>query len=85
MEECYLDAEEMIPVWIEQLLFAHGVDDEDELTPAQIETEIAEEEVPLTAGAEEGSAMPIVVVFVVLLAACGGVIIFLQKRKAIVK
>lgn len=47
MEECYLDAEEMIPVWIEQLLFAHDVDDEDELTPAQIETEIAEEEANL--------------------------------------
>lgn len=47
MEECYLDAEEMIPIWIEQLLFAHGVDDEDELTPAQIETEIAEEEANL--------------------------------------
>lgn len=44
MEECYLDAEEMIPIWIEQLLFAHGVAEEDELTPAQIEIEIAEEE-----------------------------------------
>lgn len=47
MGEYYLDAEEMIPIWIEQLLFAHGVDDEDELTPAQIETEIAEEEANL--------------------------------------
>ena len=47
MEECYLDAEGMIPIWIEQLLFAHGVDDEDELTPAQIETEIAEEKANL--------------------------------------
>lgn len=47
MEEYYLDAEEMIPIWIEQLLFAHDVDDEDELTPAQIETEIAEEEANL--------------------------------------
>lgn len=47
MEECYLDAEEMIPIWIEQLLFAHDVDDEDELTPAQIEIEIAEQEANL--------------------------------------
>lgn len=47
MEECYLDVEEMIPVWIDQLLFAHGVEDEEELTPAQIEAEIADEEANL--------------------------------------
>lgn len=47
MEECYLDAEEMISVWIDQLLCACGVDDEEELTPAQIESEIADEEANL--------------------------------------
>ncbi len=60
-------------------------DVQEEKEPVEVETEIVEAEVPLTAGAEEGSAMPIVVVLVVLLAACGSVIIFLQKKKAIVK
>ena len=60
-------------------------DVQEEKEPEEVETEIVEEEVPLTAGAEEGSAMPIVVVLVVLLAACGGVIIFLQKKKVLNK
>ena len=60
-------------------------DVQEEKEPVEVETEIVEEEVPLTAGAEETSAMPMIVVIAVLLAACGGVIIILQKRKAIVK
>lgn len=60
-------------------------DVQEEKEPEEVETEIVEEEVPLTAGAEEGSVMPIVVVLVVLLAACGGVIIFLQKKKVLNK
>ena len=47
MDECYLDAEEMIPIWIKQLLYYHGVDSEEDLTPEQIQTEIAEEEANL--------------------------------------
>ena len=60
-------------------------DVQEEKEPVEVETEIVEEEVPLTAGAEETSAMPMIVVIAVLLAACGGALIILQKRKAIVK
>lgn len=60
-------------------------DVQEEKEPVEEEKEIVEDAVPLTSGAEETNVMPIVVVIAVLLAACGSVIIFLQKKKAIVK
>lgn len=44
MEECYLNVEECVQAWIDDLLEAYGLEDTYELTAAQLEAEIKDEE-----------------------------------------